>query len=157
MLLRDLDALVMVEPLPDVDQADLPAFAESHGSKPVETFKVRSGERNWTVTTRSDTHRDRVALIREIAFEFSRPMDESEDFIEFEPVRTGNALSLNISSGGMLLLMAHAPEVERVLRVHVPTPVNDARTPTLAEVRWVRHVPLCEEEDLSFVGVKFLF
>ena len=51
-----------------------------------------------------------------------------------DSANSGKALSLNISSGGMLVLMDHAPEVEQVLKVIVPTPTSSAGTPTLAEV-----------------------
>ncbi|MGH7250350.1 MAG: hypothetical protein ACREIK_00670 [Nitrospiraceae bacterium] len=70
----------------------------------------------------------------------------------------GKALSLNICSGGMLLLMEGAPRMESVVKLHVPTPVLTARTPTLAEVRWVRKVPFEEggSQDLHFVGMKFI-
>ena len=57
----------------------------------------------------------------------------------------------------MLLLMEHAPRVERVVRVHVPTPVSHAKTPTLAEVRWVRQLPFAGGGTLWFVGMRFLF
>jgi hypothetical protein len=66
---------------------------------------------------------------------------------------------VNISSGGMLLLMDQVPTVEQVLKVYVPTPITLTDTPTLAEVRWTRKVPFSrtKESDSYFVGVKFLF
>jgi hypothetical protein len=67
----------------------------------------------------------------------------------------GTALSINVSSGGMCLLMDWAPQRQEVLRVHVPMPVFLAKTPTLAEVCWKRPVPL-GREGLYFVGVKFV-
>jgi len=72
--------------------------------------------------------------------------------------RNGKALSLNICSGGMLLLMEGAPRMESVVKLHVPTPVLTARTPTLAEVRWVRKIPFDEGvyQGLYFVGMKFI-
>jgi hypothetical protein len=72
---------------------------------------------------------------------------------------SGKALSLNISSGGMLVLMDHAPLVEQVLKVLVPTPTSSAGTPTLAEVRWTRKVPFGSSSNNAayFVGLKFLF
>jgi hypothetical protein len=58
----------------------------------------------------------------------------------------------------MLLLMEHAPHVEQVLKVIVPTPTNAAGTPTLAEVRWTRKLPFGTSNDGAyFVGLKFLF
>jgi hypothetical protein len=78
---------------------------------------------------------------------------------ESDSARGGRALSLNISSGGMLVLMDRAPEVEQVLKVLVPTPSSLAGTPTLAEVRWTRRVPFGPQNDQAtyFVGLKFMF
>jgi hypothetical protein len=67
----------------------------------------------------------------------------------------GMALSINVSSGGMCLLMDWAPGPQEVLRVHVPMPVFLAKTPTLAEVSWKRAVPL-GQNGLYFVGMKFV-
>lgn len=76
-----------------------------------------------------------------------------------DSANSGRALSLNISSGGMLVLMDHAPEVEQVLKVLVPTPTSSAGTPTLAEVRWTRKLPFggSRNDGAHFVGLKFLF
>ena len=60
----------------------------------------------------------------------------------------GEALSLNMSSG--------APELDQVVRIHVPTPVAQAKTLTLAEVWWVRKVRYAVRNSLHFVGLKFL-
>src|SRR5438132_6447290 len=70
--------------------------------------------------------------------------------------RQGKGLSLNVSSGGMLLLMDHQPKVNQVLRIHVPTPVTIAKTPTLAEVRWTRKIPFETFYAIHFVGLKFM-
>lgn len=55
--------------------------------------------------------------------------------------------------------MDHAPEVEQVLKVLVPTPTSSAGTPTLAEVRWTRKLPFgnSRNDGPYFVGLKFLF
>ena len=68
----------------------------------------------------------------------------------------GKALSLNMSSGGLFVLMEGAPALDRVFRVHVPTPVAQAKTLTLAEVWWVRKVRYAVRNSLHFVGLKFL-
>jgi len=70
--------------------------------------------------------------------------------------RQGKALSINISSGGMLVVMANPPDVRQVLRIQVPTPVNMAKTPTLAEVRWTRKLPIDSLDGIYFVGLKFV-
>ncbi len=112
----------------------------------------------WPVTYSKQQHRERVTLMREIWVHTTSLIDEESTYYQDrEGGVLRKALSLNISSGGMLLLMEQPPEVERVLRIDVPTPVRDAATPTLAEVRWVRKVPFGDQNGVSFVGLRFLF
>ena len=114
-------------------------------------------EWNWVVGSSGRPQKERVALMREVAYETMSMVGDDRSFKGPTGVgRSGKALSLNISAGGMLLLMEGAPPAERVLRVLVPTPVAEAETPTLAEVRWVRKVPFSTDEGLYFVGLKFL-
>jgi hypothetical protein len=72
---------------------------------------------------------------------------------------SGQLLSLNISNGGMLVLMEQPPSIEQVMKVHVPTPITRADIPTLAEVRWTKQIPFGQPngEGAFFVGLKFLF
>ncbi len=123
---------------------------------------MTNGDWRWLVSAVDQQHRDdRMVLIREISFEMTTVIEG-----EGSPLGSNGhnrsdgfskGLSLNISSGGMLVLMDHSPKVERVLRVHVPTPVNRAHTPTLAEVRWTRRLPFAGEKPVCFVGLKFMF
>jgi len=106
----------------------------------------------WPMTDCGESHRDRVAMLRPIPYELTRPADELAP-----SGGEGKALSLNISSGGMLILMEHAPPVEQVLKVFVPTPVTVAETPTLAEVRWARRIPFGKGVGPYLVGLKFMF
>lgn len=68
----------------------------------------------------------------------------------------GVALSLNISSGGILLLIDSSMDIGEVLRIQVPAVADQARTPTLGEVRWFRKVPFKLYEELYFAGLKFV-
>ena len=101
-----------------------------------------------------ENHSERVALLRPIPYEMTAA--EAGPPVS---VRGGKALSLNISRGGMLVLMDHVPDIEQVLRVSVPTPSSMADTPTLAEVRWTRKLPLGKPNanGAYFVGLKFMF
>ena len=115
---------------------------------------------SWSVASSEQQHRERVPLMREIMYETTSLIGEQgENKVTWDAsaVERGKALSLNISSGGMLLLMESAPNVNRVFKVQVPTPVPCATTPTLAEVRWIRDAPLPVLSSLYFVGVRFLF
>jgi hypothetical protein len=115
---------------------------------------VTQTEWEWPIATDLQKHQERVAVLRPVPFEMTAHVDGPSD-----PVISGKALSLNISSGGMLVLMDHAPEVEQVLKVLVPTPTSLAGTPTLAEVRWTRRVPFGRPngQGTYFVGLKFIF
>lgn len=111
-------------------------------------------EWEWPMAESKESHTERVALLRPIPYEMTTPMDGPAAV-----VLGGKALSLNISSGGMLVLMDQAPNVEQVLKVYVPTPITLAETPTLAEVRWTRRVPFGKANGQGpyFVGLKFMF
>lgn len=115
---------------------------------------VTKTEWEWPISTHLQNHHERVPLLRPVPFEMTTHVDDPSD-----AASSGKALSLNISSGGMLLLMDHAPHVEQVLKVIVPTPTNAAGTPTLAEVRWTRKLPFgtSKNDGAYFVGLKFLF
>lgn len=112
----------------------------------------------WPVAPSRQQHAERVALLRPILYDELSDMDTSLEQESLEPrmARQGKGLSLNVSSGGMLLMMDHRPKVNQVLRIHVPTPVTMAKTPTLAEVRWMRKLPFQTYYEIYFVGLKFL-
>lgn len=115
---------------------------------------MRQAQWEWPMADCQENHRERVALLRPIPYEVTAPVEGRGD-----SVGEGKALSLNISSGGMLVLMEQAPDIEQVLKVFVPTPVTVAETPTLAEVRWVRKLPFGKTNGSGayFVGLKFIF
>jgi len=111
-------------------------------------------EWEWPIQDSHESHRERAALLRSITYEIMAQEGGCSNV-----VKRGKALSLNISSGGMLLLMDQAPKVEQVLKVYVPTPITIAETPTLAEVRWSRMLPfgMSHSDTAHFVGIKFMF
>jgi len=112
----------------------------------------------WPVAASHQQHAERVALLRPIPYEMLYDLDTSleQESPETRVARHGKGLSLNVSSGGMLLIMGHPPKVNQAMKIHVPTPVNIAKTPTLAEVRWTRKLPLQTFDELYFVGMKFV-
>lgn len=97
-----------------------------------------------------EQHRDRFPLMRPVHYELSEPIGSEQT-----DGRKGQGLTVNVSSGGMCLLMDHKPELQDVFRVHVPMPILTAQTPTLAEVRWVKALPFYQN-GVYVVGVKFL-
>ncbi|MEP6959232.1 MAG: PilZ domain-containing protein [Nitrospirota bacterium] len=111
-------------------------------------------EWEWPMTDSQKSHSERAALLRPILYEMTTHVEDPA-----MPTHSGKALSLNISSGGMLVLMDQVPAIEQVIKVYVPTPIIRAETPTLAEVRWIRRLPFnCQNgEGAYFVGLKFMF
>ena len=115
---------------------------------------VGQTEWEWPMIDCQKSHSERAALLRPIPYEMTAPGEGTVALIQ-----SGKALSLNISSGGMLVLMEQFPDVNQVLKVYVPTPVAVAETPTLAEVRWARRVPFWNGTGAGpyLVGLKFMF
>jgi len=114
---------------------------------------VGQTEWEWPMRDSHENHSERAALLRPIPYEMTSQVDSHA-----ASARGGKALSLNISSGGMLIVMDQAPDVEQVLKVYVPTPISIAETPTLAEVRWTRKLPFGRNGNGTyFVGLKFMF
>jgi PilZ domain len=94
---------------------------------------------------------DRFPLMRPVPYEPNAAVSKVGRMAGWP--RTG--LTINVGSGGMCLLTDWEPEIQQMLRVEFPTPPTMAQTPTLAEVRWKRRVPL-GRNSLYFVGVKFV-
>ena len=69
----------------------------------------------------------------------------------------GATLALNISAGGMLLLMPQSPGERKVFEVQVPSPTPSEKTTRLVEVCWTREFPFGVDTKVHLVGVKSLF
>ena len=70
---------------------------------------------------------------------------------------TGFSYSLNISSGGMLLLMPHVLSERQIFEVNAPSVGGDESTIMVVEVCWNRPVPRGVGVGVHLVGVRFLF
>ena len=71
------------------------------------------------------------------------------------PTPTVMGLTMNVSSGGLCLLVDWTPKPGEIIRVHLPMATVEAKTPTLADVRWVRPLPF-ETSGLVLVGLSFI-
>lgn len=110
-------------------------------------------EWEWPIAASEDNHAGRIMILRQIGYELMPPLEDPS-----APIQRGKALTLNLSTGGMLVLMDRAPAIEQVLKVKVPTPLGTVETPTLSEVRWSRQVPFGRSRGKGayLVGLKFL-
>ncbi len=111
-------------------------------------------EWEWPMIDSQKSHSERAALLRPILYEMTTSVEAPA-----ASTHTGKALSVNISSGGMLVLMDQVPAIEQVMKVYVPTPISMAETPTLAEVRWTRKLSFGKPNGNGAysVGLKFMF
>jgi hypothetical protein len=106
---------------------------------------------DWSINVNNQQHSDRIIFMRSISYEIPA-WPENERYES----QQGRALSLNVSSGGILLLIDIALDVHQVLKIFVPSVLDVAQTPTLGEVRWTRPVPFDVTDRLFFVGLKFV-
>src|SRR6266513_2378045 len=109
--------------------------------------------RNRSVTpVHQDCRRaERADFTEYCPYEISEPLGDDTIVIH-----QGEALSVNISRGGMLLLMDQSPPVQQVFEIHVPAS-SIGKTTGLVEVCWTRQLPMEDSESRHLVGVKFLF
>jgi c-di-GMP-binding flagellar brake protein YcgR len=94
----------------------------------------------------------RVPLVQPCPYELStiRGTDSMD-------LSQGQAFSVNVSGGGMLLLMSQAPKQKQVLEVRVPSTTGHKAVQKVAEVCWTAPVPVGDEGAMHLVGVRFLF
>lgn len=96
---------------------------------------------------------ERIPLIQPCPYELSRVPGGGG--VELSH---GYALTVNISSGGMLLLMPQAPDERQIFEVQAPSLRTQAKSSTkLVEVCWTRQLPMGAEGSMHSVGVRFLF
>lgn len=105
----------------------------------------------WATVENQQRQRHRFPLMRAVLFELNDP--EAPLSPAFSLKR--GAITINVSNGGLCLLTDCAPQLGQIVRIHVPMTGELAQTPTLAEVRWVRAVPL-KPEGIHMVGLRFV-
>jgi hypothetical protein len=93
-----------------------------------------------------------MAFMRVIPFE-SR--DDERD-VPAHPAKQGQALSVNLSQGGMLLMMEGEPALHQRLRIGLRRNATNEVASELVEVCWTRSVPALLQGGVFFVGVKFI-
>jgi hypothetical protein len=108
----------------------------------------------WNEETGEQQHGDRLPLMRLVRYESTVPLMQ-EEHEEIAEQQVGAGLTVNISSSGLCLLLDWAPQVRALLRLHVPMSAPTVKTPTLAEVRWVRPLPF-RWGGVNIVGLRYI-
>lgn len=107
---------------------------------------------DWEQATHVPPRQTRSSLQRLIGYQYEA--SDTQTVIMTRDERMG--VTINISDGGLCLLMDRAPAVGDVLRLQMLGSDGVPGEARLAEVRWVRPLPV-GQEDVHVVGVKFLF
>ena len=105
-------------------------------------------------TPRNRRDSERVPVMRPCSYEMSETI--TDDIVVFH---RGAAVCVNMSTGGMLLLMPDPPQIQQVFSVHPPNGGSAQQTTRPVEARWVRPSSGSSGEDteqMYLVGVKFL-
>lgn len=94
--------------------------------------------------------------MRVIPFE---ALDDTHDEAAGAPAfsaKQGRALTVNLSQGGLLLMMEGQLALYQRLRIGLRRNATNEVASELVEVCWTRSVPALHQGDVFFVGVKFI-
>ena len=106
----------------------------------------------------------RYPLAQRVTFELSTPLTLQHPVSE-----EAEADTQNVSEGGLCLITEQSLEESQIIKIKLPIPNVVAKTPTLAEVRWVKREPLENQQETVqqvikgrwgghyLVGLRFLF
>ena len=94
---------------------------------------------------------ERVPLLRSCPYALSESLDQGS-----MAIHRGQAFCINISRGGMFLVMDQAPPLRQVFKVDAPQPDTQVYSPRTVEVRWTRQIPVDASEHMHLVGVQFM-
>jgi hypothetical protein len=69
----------------------------------------------------------------------------------------GQGYSINVSGGGMLLLLPQKVGKRQVFEVQVPSKTKKKERTKLVEVCWTQSIPVSARVNMYLVGTRFLF
>lgn len=110
----------------------------------------------WPLRQSWPGHGDRTAYMRVVPYrvlndDATRAVDAPSG-----PERLAQALSVNRSPGGLLLLMEGQPALHQRLKIRLRRDGTNDVVSDVVEVRWTRSIPALLQGDVHFVGVKFI-
>jgi c-di-GMP-binding flagellar brake protein YcgR len=95
---------------------------------------------------------ERASRIRPCTYELSMFSDRAT--VE---ILEGRALTINISRGGMLLLLPQVVAERQVFEITAPSLADEEHTTKVVEVCWTRPLPVSAQITMHLAGVRFLF
>lgn len=95
---------------------------------------------------------DRVPCMRACPYELTKPV--GGDAVKLSK---GYGYSINMSVGGMLLLLPEEVGKRQVLEIQTPSEARKEQTTKLVEVCWTHSIPVSTRVNMYLVGTRFLF
>lgn len=95
---------------------------------------------------------ERASRIRSCTYELSKV--SGSDTVELSE---GRACTINMSSGGMLLLLPQVVGERQVFEINAPSVTDEELTTKVVEVCWTRPLPVSPHITMHLAGVRFLF
>jgi c-di-GMP-binding flagellar brake protein YcgR len=95
---------------------------------------------------------ERVSCIRACPYELTK--FSGSDQVEFSE---GRAFTINMSFGGLLLLLPQTVDERQVFEITLPPVADKKRATKLVEVCWTRPIPVNNRTTMHLAGVRFLF
>ncbi len=95
---------------------------------------------------------DRVPSMQACPYELTK--SEGSDKVKLS---RGQGYSINMSGGGMLLLLPQKVGKRQVFEVQVPSKAKKKERTKLVEVCWTQSIPVSARVNMYLVGTRFLF
>jgi PilZ domain len=103
------------------------------------------------VTQQKRRDSERLSCMQVSPYELTRFVDGST-----VQLREGAGYSINLSIGGMLLLLPEKVDKQQVFEIQVPPEMKREEFTKLGEVRWIRPIPVDSCGNMYLVGIRFL-
>ncbi|MGH7182952.1 MAG: hypothetical protein ACREJN_13365 [Nitrospiraceae bacterium] len=103
------------------------------------------------VTQQKRRDSERLSSVQIYLYELTRFLNGSTI-----QLREGTGYSINLSMGGMLLLLHEKVDRQQVFEIQVPPEMKREESTKLGEVRWTRLIPVDSCASMYLVGIRFL-
>jgi len=103
------------------------------------------------VTQQKRRDSERLSSVQVYLYELTRFLNGST-----VQLREGAGYSINLSMGGMLLLLHEKVDRQQVFEIQVPSEMKREESTKLGEVRWTRLITVDSCANMYLVGIRFL-
>ena len=95
---------------------------------------------------------ERVPCMRACPYELTKPAGDNA-----VKLSEGYGYSINMSVGGMLLLLPQEVGKRQVLEIRMPSEARKEQIIKVAEVCWAHPIPVGASDNMYLAGIRFLF